>query len=670
MPYKVKEYFRKSKTGRIIRVGQSTRKKKKLKKALTIGASVLTTLGLGALALKKLKGRNIGNVVKNLFKGKNTGNATKLLNPTKTIAKNADEVIVNKAKTIAKNADELVVNKSTSVKPRKYAIEPDPWVTPIVSKPPTVTKPIVSKPPTVVKSKVTKPPATTKPSTVTKSPKATTNSPTATKPSSVVKSNATTKSVVAKPSAAKSPTVVKSPTVRKPKATKSKVVKPSTTTKPSAITKKVELVATPKNKYKIEADPWLDNKVIKPNALVKSSKATKEIKLLAASKNKYKIEPDPWNTPTALKKSKVSKPPKATKEVKLLSAAKRKSPEYIPPTKPSKGFISENGTPKSLKEQIKSQSTLVKREATDIESSNTKLDLGNKYIKDNSKSAQTRGNSYITKANKRLSTISKRSPKRSKQGLITVKGKSRRSVRNGESSTLVLPKKLEKVVKKKIVDEPTKVVKAVVDKPPSASRRALLKKLTGVEMVRQAQTPNIMQSIKELGEGSEAIQKAGQDSFDSITKLLVTKGNRRQTIKAGAKGAERAVKGRIKRKLKGKLITRLTKSLKNKEFSPKNQSSAINQIKKVSNIVEGNPKVNRRKILQTVEDIVIPGGSEAKKKKAIAIYNNLLNEAKGLFEDTGVSAAKSYAKKKVKNKGARKTIGIAAKLKRTLTGEA
>lgn len=92
MPFKVKEHYRKTKKGELRVVRESTRKDR-VKKALTIGGGALVTLGLGALAYKKLGSKVISTNVE-----------TKLLKGT---ANKIDDVITNTA---------------------KYKTLPDPWL--------------------------------------------------------------------------------------------------------------------------------------------------------------------------------------------------------------------------------------------------------------------------------------------------------------------------------------------------------------------------------------------------------------------------------------------------------------------------------------------------------------------------------------------------------------
>lgn len=158
--------------------------------------------------------------------------------------------------------------------------------------------------------------------------------------------------------------------------------------------------------------------------------------------------PDPWldDVLTVSKSTKGVSVPK--QEQKLLPPFKHKAPEYVKPTKPSKGFIKEDGSNQNLKQAIRSNRELISREPTDIKNTLKRLELGEGYIKRTDSPAYINtGNTYIKTANKRLATISNRRLKRKKARALVIKGKTRNSVRQGESSMLVLKKKLEDVPK-------------------------------------------------------------------------------------------------------------------------------------------------------------------------------------------------------------------------------
>ena len=450
---------------------------------------------------------------------------------------------------------------------------------------------------------------------------------------------------------------------------------------------------------------------------VAANKAKNITELVTPKKLKanYDKVSDPW-LDDAITTVKSSKPLTVAKqEQKLLSGKelpKYDAPEYKPAVRPKKGFIKEDGSDQNLKQAITSQRTLVKREATDIKKKKKKLDLAKRYEASDSPALRRTGKSYRERANERLSIISKRSPDKTTEKLITVVGKKRKlnndfpdpwldntkvtpltsSTKISNKDQLLLapgkdkPLTITKSPKPDVDPLPTKKSKSKdtakkkgkskkelptdLDTPQSKSRRDLLKKVTNVKTIKQMQTKNPIQVIQEAGKDKAAIEAAGQETFDKINSVLSTKGNRRTAIKAGAKGAEGVVKGRIKRKIKGKLIARLTKGLRTGEFNPKNQSNAINRYKKLaSKLNNANvPNTTRRQLLEAVEDAVVPGGSAAKKKKALEIYQRVLKEFDDMQTDTAIGATKSYVKRKTKNKQASKAAGIAAKLKNILTG--
>lgn len=391
------------------------------------------------------------------------------------------------------------------------------------------------------------------------------------------------------------------------------------------------------------------------------------------AKNKtYKTLPDPW-----LEKSRTYVKPDKTltvikKEQKLLTGSKYVSPKYESATIPK----NVTGKGKNLKQEISSQRTLIKREATDIKNANKQLELANKYKASDSPALVRTGKNYETRANTQLIKINERQVKTTKKDLITLKGKNKNSVRQGDTSRLVIKKKPNtEIVKVDKLDDTIKSTNKVQDLIKEAKkprgRRQFLENITGVKTVRQLQTKNPMQVIMEVGKDSTAIEKAGQETADKISNVLSKVVNRRSAIQSGAKGAEGAVKNRIKRKLKGKLIGRLTKALKTGELSPKNQSSIINKYNKVANQLKDSkiPNKTRRQLLQAAEDLVIPGGDAAKKKKALELYQRTLKELDAMKTDTAVGLTRDYVKSKTKNKTLGKMAKLTAKLKKLLTGE-
>ena len=381
----------------------------------------------------------------------------------------------------------------------------------------------------------------------------------------------------------------------------------------------------------------------------------------------YKKLPDPWldDNLTVAKSTKGLTVPK--QEQKLLTGYK--PPKYESPVAPK----NVTGKGKDLKAEINSQRTLIKREPTDIKNANKQLELANKYKASDSPALNRTGSNYETRANKQLATIGKRQVKVSKSGLVTIKGKTKNSVRNGESSNLVLKKKpsTEIIPPSKIEVNKADNIISNIDKPKSKSRRDLLKTLTGGKTIRLLQTKNPIQMIQEVGKDSLSIEKAGQETADKISNILSKSTNRRGAIKAGAKGAEGAIKNRIQRKVKGKLIGRLTKALRTGELSPKNQSSVINKYNKIANQLQDAkiPNKTRRQLLQAAEDIVVPGGDAAKKKKALEIYKNTLKEYDSMKRDTAVGLSREFVGGKSKSKQLGKIAGLTTRLKKILMGE-
>lgn len=127
MPYKVKEHLRKTKKG-LVRVKEAERKSK-AKKALVIGASALTTLGLGALAYKKLGRKALSTVTKTTTKY-TPKNAAKLVTPDKY--KTLPDPWLDEALTVSKSAKGVSVPKQEQklLTGSKYKAEtiPDPWL--------------------------------------------------------------------------------------------------------------------------------------------------------------------------------------------------------------------------------------------------------------------------------------------------------------------------------------------------------------------------------------------------------------------------------------------------------------------------------------------------------------------------------------------------------------
>lgn len=103
MPFKVKEHFRKTKKGGLSRVKESTRKDR-VKKGLIVAGTALTTLGLGALAYKKL--------------------GSKLVKGAVSVSGKADDVAASKAKDITA----LVTPEKLTTKAKSYQTLPDPWL--------------------------------------------------------------------------------------------------------------------------------------------------------------------------------------------------------------------------------------------------------------------------------------------------------------------------------------------------------------------------------------------------------------------------------------------------------------------------------------------------------------------------------------------------------------